>query len=71
MTRLWQKMNSRILALAWHPSKEAILAYGTYEGRVGNHTFKQWKFTRFCCLDWGSGYDKFIKISSFDVNVLQ
>lgn len=34
MTRLWQKMSPKVLALAWHPIREAILAYGTSEGRV-------------------------------------
>nr|XP_022912790.1 gem-associated protein 5 [Onthophagus taurus] len=35
MANLWQKIQGRVLALAWHPTEENILAYGTAEGRVG------------------------------------
>ncbi|KAI4463478.1 gem-associated protein 5 [Holotrichia oblita] len=35
MTNLWQKIQSKVLTLAWHPTKESILAYGTLEGRIG------------------------------------
>lgn len=37
MTNLWQKMQSRILTLAWHLSNDVLLAYGTYEGRVSTN----------------------------------
>jgi len=33
---IWQKLNSaKITALAWHPDKDNLLAFGTDEGRVG------------------------------------
>ena len=33
---IWQKLNSaKITALAWHPEKDNLLAFGTDEGRVG------------------------------------
>ena len=33
---LWQKLNSaKVTALAWHPDKDNIIAFGTDEGRVG------------------------------------
>ena len=36
VTTIWQKLNgAKITALAWHPDKENILAFGTDEGRVG------------------------------------
>ncbi|KAL0278296.1 UNVERIFIED_CONTAM: hypothetical protein PYX00_000153 [Menopon gallinae] len=31
----WQKINDRAYSLAWHPTKERIIAHGTSEGRVG------------------------------------
>ncbi|KAK6643241.1 hypothetical protein RUM43_004746 [Polyplax serrata] len=31
----WQKIKDRVMSLAWHPTREGILAYGTSEGRVG------------------------------------
>ncbi|XP_076130089.1 gem-associated protein 5 [Alosa pseudoharengus] len=35
-TRLfWQGIRSKVTALAWHPSKEAHLAFGTDDGKVG------------------------------------
>ena len=36
ITYLWGKLNqAKIYSLAWHPTKEGLLAYGTDEGRVG------------------------------------
>lgn len=33
---IWQKLNSaKVTALAWHPDKDNLLAFGTDEGRVG------------------------------------
>ncbi|XP_063992664.1 gem-associated protein 5 [Diachasmimorpha longicaudata] len=31
----WQDIKDRVTAIAWHPDKENLLAYGTSEGRVG------------------------------------
>uniref|UniRef100_A0A146LNJ2 Gem-associated protein 5 n=2 Tax=Lygus hesperus TaxID=30085 RepID=A0A146LNJ2_LYGHE len=31
----WNKINSKVMAVAWHPVNESILAFGTGEGRVG------------------------------------
>uniref|UniRef100_A0A6P7G133 Gem-associated protein 5-like isoform X3 n=1 Tax=Diabrotica virgifera virgifera TaxID=50390 RepID=A0A6P7G133_DIAVI len=35
MTPFYQRIQSRVTALAWHPTNESILAFGTGEGRVG------------------------------------
>ncbi|XP_066583627.1 gem-associated protein 5 isoform X2 [Prorops nasuta] len=35
ITMLWQKIKGKVRAIAWHPEKENILAYGTGEGRIG------------------------------------
>ncbi|XP_072382059.1 uncharacterized protein [Diabrotica undecimpunctata] len=35
MTPYYQRIQSKITALAWHPTNESILAFGTLEGRVG------------------------------------
>lgn len=32
---LWQGLNGRVTALAWHPVREGLLALGTEDGRVG------------------------------------
>lgn len=32
---LWQKIMSRVTAIAWHPEQENLLAFGTAEGRIG------------------------------------
>ena len=32
---VWQKLSSKITAIAWHPEKEGLLAFGTDEGRIG------------------------------------
>lgn len=32
---LWQKIKGKVMALAWHPTNERWLAYGTSEGRIG------------------------------------
>ncbi|OWF45310.1 gem-associated protein 5-like [Mizuhopecten yessoensis] len=32
---LWQGIKTKVTALCWHPVKEALLAYGTDDGRVG------------------------------------
>lgn len=34
MNNLWQKSQGRITAMAWHHSKESVLAFGTVDGRV-------------------------------------
>ncbi|XP_073993143.1 gem nuclear organelle associated protein rigor mortis [Rhodnius prolixus] len=31
----WNKINSKVMAIAWHPTNESVLAFGTGEGRVG------------------------------------
>ena len=34
---IWQKMSRcEILALAWHPTRDGLLAFATDEGRIGN-----------------------------------
>ncbi|XP_046394335.1 gem-associated protein 5-like [Ischnura elegans] len=35
MTTLWQKIKGKVMAIAWHPTHELKLAFGTHEGRVG------------------------------------
>ncbi|XP_018568237.1 gem-associated protein 5 isoform X2 [Anoplophora glabripennis] len=35
MTSFFQKIQSKVVTLAWHPTNELILAYGTSEGRIG------------------------------------
>ncbi|XP_008548447.1 gem-associated protein 5 [Microplitis demolitor] len=35
VTCMWQKIMGRVTAIAWHPTEENILAFGTAEGRVG------------------------------------
>jgi gem associated protein 5 len=36
MTAIWNKLSStKVMALAWHPDKEGVLAFGTDDGRVG------------------------------------
>ncbi|KAJ9592049.1 hypothetical protein L9F63_001428, partial [Diploptera punctata] len=35
ITTLWKKIKGKVMALAWHPTKEGWLAYGTSDGRVG------------------------------------
>ncbi|CAH1174063.1 unnamed protein product [Phaedon cochleariae] len=35
MTTFYQKIQSRVESLAWHPENELLLAFGTSEGRVG------------------------------------
>lgn len=35
VTCMWQKVMGRVTALAWHPTEENLLAFGTAEGRVG------------------------------------
>ncbi|KAK2585095.1 hypothetical protein KPH14_008607 [Odynerus spinipes] len=35
ITTLWQKIKGNIRAIAWHPEKENLIAYGTVEGRIG------------------------------------
>ncbi|KAM4039958.1 LOW QUALITY PROTEIN: gem-associated protein 5 [Anomaloglossus baeobatrachus] len=32
---LWQGIRSKVTALSWHPTKEATLAFGTDDGKVG------------------------------------
>ncbi|XP_041357872.1 gem-associated protein 5-like [Gigantopelta aegis] len=32
---IWQGLKSKVTALAWHPTKEGMLAFGTDDGRVG------------------------------------
>lgn len=34
MTNFYQKIQSKVTSLAWHPLKEIYLAYSTFEGRV-------------------------------------
>lgn len=34
---LTSKIQSKVLALAWHPTKENVLSYSTVEGRVSCH----------------------------------
>jgi gem associated protein 5 len=34
-TSLWKGLNAKVLALAFHPAREGVLAFGTEEGRVG------------------------------------
>lgn len=34
LTNFYQKIQSKVTSLAWHPSKDLYLAYGTLEGRV-------------------------------------
>ncbi|CAB3256737.1 unnamed protein product [Arctia plantaginis] len=31
----WQKVQGKVLSIAWHPTKENLLAFGTAESRVG------------------------------------
>lgn len=35
ITMLWQKIKGNVRAVAWHPEKENLIAYGTAEGRIG------------------------------------
>ncbi|KAL1131550.1 hypothetical protein AAG570_011167 [Ranatra chinensis] len=35
ISTFWQKINNKVMAIAWHPTLESILAFGTGEGRVG------------------------------------
>lgn len=35
MSSLLNKIHSKVLSIAWHPTKENILAFGTHEGQVG------------------------------------
>ncbi|KAG5877680.1 hypothetical protein JTB14_003835 [Gonioctena quinquepunctata] len=35
MTSFYQKIQSKVMSLAWHPENERLLAFGTLEGRVG------------------------------------
>lgn len=35
ITSLWNKINNKVMAVAWHPSMESVLAFGTGEGRIG------------------------------------
>ncbi|KAG8234130.1 hypothetical protein J437_LFUL007496 [Ladona fulva] len=35
MSSLWHKIKGKVMAVAWHPTQEMKLAYGTHEGRVG------------------------------------
>ncbi|XP_015184665.1 PREDICTED: gem-associated protein 5 [Polistes dominula] len=35
ITVFWQKIKGSIKSIAWHPTKENLVAYGTSEGRIG------------------------------------
>ncbi|XP_014270650.1 gem-associated protein 5 [Halyomorpha halys] len=35
ITCLWNKINNKVMAVAWHPTLESVLAFGTGEGRIG------------------------------------
>ncbi|XP_037087595.1 gem-associated protein 5-like [Pollicipes pollicipes] len=35
VTSIWQAVKASVLTVAWHPSKDTRLAFGTAEGRVG------------------------------------
>ncbi|CAK8686538.1 unnamed protein product [Clavelina lepadiformis] len=35
ITVLWQGVKEKVMSLAWHPSKEGRLAFGTEDGKVG------------------------------------
>ncbi|KAJ8945096.1 hypothetical protein NQ318_005277 [Aromia moschata] len=35
MSNFYQKIQSKVVTLAWHPTNELLLAYGTLEGRIG------------------------------------
>lgn len=35
ITSHWNKINSKVMAVAWHPEHESLLAFGTGEGRIG------------------------------------
>ena len=51
---IWQKMSRcEILALAWHPTRDGLLAFATDEGRIGNVNFifilyARWRFKIVC-----------------------
>lgn len=32
----WQNVQGKVLTVAWHPTKENLLAFGTAEARVSN-----------------------------------
>uniref|UniRef100_F6ZHD7 Uncharacterized protein n=1 Tax=Ciona intestinalis TaxID=7719 RepID=F6ZHD7_CIOIN len=35
ITSLWQGIKEKVMSLAWHPTKEGLLAFGTEDGKVG------------------------------------
>lgn len=35
VTSYWQNVQGKVLTVAWHPTKENLLAFGTAEARVG------------------------------------
>ncbi|KAF3428992.1 hypothetical protein E2986_02063 [Frieseomelitta varia] len=70
---LWQRIKGKIRAIAWHPEKENLLAYGTDEGRVGLFhintnkapvLYRQYHRGIICTIGWGPNLEnKFVLYS--------
>ncbi|XP_043490699.1 gem-associated protein 5 [Polistes fuscatus] len=62
ITTLWQKIKGSIRSIAWHPTKENLIAFGTSEGRIGVFDtngnkppilYRQYYTTVVYTLQWG------------------